>query len=132
MEQLARNSRQLGLSQVLGLPESGINSLDQSFLNKAIEVVNSNLSNEEFGTEKLWEELGMSRTQLHRKLQSLVGQSTSVFIRTLRLSHASELIKNKSGSISEIAFEVGFNNLSYFAKCFQEHFGVLPSEYPSR
>jgi len=128
-EKFLQNARQLGLSQVLNLPESGFNSTDQKFLNRAVEIVNSRMDDEEFSVEVFRKEMALGRTQLHKKFKSLLGQSPSVFIRTLRLNRAAELLKANKGSISEIAFEVGFNNLSYFSKCFQERFGVLPSEF---
>jgi len=124
-----RNAKQLGLSQILNLPESDLNSTDQKFMNKIVDIVTTHLDDEGFTINTLREEIGMSKTQLHGKLKSLLGQSPSVFIRTIRLNRAAELIKINKGTISEIAFEVGFNNLSYFSKCFQEQFGVLPSEF---
>ncbi len=128
-EKFLQNAKQLGLSQVLNLPESGFNSIDQKFLNKAIEIVKIHLDDEGFSVEIFRKEIAMGKTQLQKKLKSLVGQTPSAFIRTIRLSRAAELLKMNKGTISEIAFEVGFNNLSYFSKCFQEQFGVLPSEF---
>jgi len=72
--------------------------------------------------------LTISRVQLHRKLSALVGQSAGDFIRTIRLNKAAQLLKKKSGTISEIAYDVGFSNPSYFSKCFRKQFGKLPSE----
>jgi transcriptional regulator GlxA family with amidase domain len=67
--------------------------------------------------------------QLFRKLKALTNQTPSEFIRTIRLKRAASLIKQKFGNVAEITYEVGFNNLSYFAKCFKELYGKSPSEY---
>jgi AraC-like DNA-binding protein len=76
--------------------------------------------------------MAMSKMQLYRKLKALTGQSPSEFVRNLRLKRAASLISQRSGNISEIAYTVGFNNLSYFAKCFKELYQVTPSEYATQ
>jgi len=76
--------------------------------------------------------IGMSRVQLHRKLQALTNQSANKFIRSLRLKRALDLLHQQFGNIVQIAYEVGFNNPSYFAECFQKQFGKLPSEYTTK
>ena len=101
-------------------------------MQKAIQIVKQYMSDFDFSVEEFGIKIGMSRSQLHRKLKALVGQSTSKFIRTLRLNTAAELLANKTGNVAEIAFEVGFNNLSWFSKCFQQQFGILPSEYSNQ
>jgi AraC-like DNA-binding protein len=74
---------------------------------------------------------GMSKAQLYRKITDLTGYSPNNFIREIRLRNALKLIEAHKGNISEIAFESGFNNPSYFSKCFFKKFGILPSEYAS-
>jgi AraC-like DNA-binding protein len=73
--------------------------------------------------------MGMSRVQLHRKLSALFGHSASDLIRDFRLERAAELLRQKSGNVSEIAFQVGFENLSYFTKAFKQKYEITPSEY---
>ncbi len=102
---------------------------DQTFLTKAHQVVVDNLGDASFNAEAFREEMGMSKTQFYRKLHALTAQSPGQYIRTLRLARAEELLQGKHGNVSEIAYEVGFNNLSYFAKCFRKQYGKLPSEF---
>ena len=124
-----QNAEKVGLMKLMQLPETGITSMDQKFLQKAIEVIENNITDSEFDVEKFQSEMTMSRMQLHRKLIATTGQTPNRFIRYLRLNKAAALLAAKSGNVTEIAFEVGFNNLSYFAKCFHQEFGVTPSEY---
>jgi AraC-like DNA-binding protein len=73
--------------------------------------------------------LGNSTSQIYRKLKKLTGKAPSVFMREYRLHKALELIHQQKGNISEIAFETGFNSAGYFAKCFHDKYGILPSKY---
>lgn len=106
-----------------------IASKDQEFLKKAIKCVEENLSNSDFGVDDLYRELGLSRTQLYRKLKGLVGQSANEFIRSFRLKRAAQLLKQQEMTISEVTYHVGFNDLQYFRYCFKKQFGSNPSEY---
>ena len=71
----------------------------------------------------------MSRTQLYRKIQAISGQSVKEFIRIIRLKKAAELLLLKDKNITEIAYTVGFNSLSYFTMSFTEYFGMNPTKY---
>ncbi|MDT4886924.1 TCP pilus virulence regulatory protein [compost metagenome] len=73
----------------------------------------------------------MSRMQLHRKLKTLLGVSATEFLRNERIKAAAVLVKKGALNISEIAYNVGFNDVSYFSKCFKETWGVTPSDYAS-
>ena len=81
------------------------------------------------GIENFAEEMFVSHMQLHRKIKALTGLSSSRFIRTIRINHAAKLFKQGEGYVTEVAFAVGFNNLSFFAKCFIEQYGKSPSDY---
>ncbi len=102
---------------------------DEQFLNRAVAVVEQHLSDPDFSLEQFESAMTMSRLQLYRKLKSLTNHAPGEFIRTMRLKKAAQLLDKRAGSITEITYEVGFNNLSYFAKCFREYHGVTPSEY---
>jgi transcriptional regulator GlxA family with amidase domain len=105
-----------------------VTSTDEKFLLKVIEVVESKMSDVNFSVEHLSDQVGMSRKNLHRKLVALVDQTPNEFIRVFRLKAAMQLLEQQSGTVKEVAFGVGFNNLSYFAKCFKEQFGISPAE----
>jgi DNA-binding response OmpR family regulator len=109
-----------------------IESMDEKFLRKALDVVEEHLSETDFETVALARELCMSRMQLNRKLHALTGRSTHQFIRNLRLQRAAKLLRSQWGNVTEVAFEVGFTSLSSFARAFREEFGVSPSKYCSR
>lgn len=101
----------------------------QKFLENLKAVIEENIDNERFGVEDMEKEIGMSRSQIHRKLKALTGQPLTTFIRNYRLHRAADLLKQDAGNITEIAFQVGFNSQTYFSSSFQELFGCSPSEY---
>ena len=106
-----------------------INSVDEKFLEKLQEILHKEVANADFSSDNFASAVGMSRMQLHRKLKSLLGVSATEFLRTERLKTAVELLKKGNGNISEIAYSVGFNDVSYFSKCFKEMYHCTPSEY---
>lgn len=112
---------------VLKPTDIAINSTDELFLQRLMKTVEANYKDENFSVEQLSMEIGMSRSQLHRKLQALTNESASQFIRSFRLQRAMELLKKKHASVSEIAFMVGFSSHPYFNKCFSEQYGRTPS-----
>jgi TolB-like protein/AraC-like DNA-binding protein/Tfp pilus assembly protein PilF len=109
-----------------------LNTIDNDFLKKIIEVIDKNISNENFGVSELAREIGMSRSNLLRKINKLTNLSASQFIRQARLQRAMELVKQASANVSEIAYKVGFSSTSYFIKCFREYYGYPPGEAGKR
>ena len=92
-------------------------------------VVEDHMSDTEFTVEEMVKEMAVSRSKLYLKLKALTGQSTSEFIRTVRLKRAVQLFEQSDYSVKEIMYMTGFNTSSYFSKCFKKQFGVVPSEY---
>lgn len=106
-----------------------ITSLDETLIRKAIDCVENNISNADFSVEDLSHELGMSRVHLYKKLLALTGKPPLEFIRSIRLQRAAQLLEKSQLSVSEVAYQVGFNNPKYFARYFKEEFNILPSAY---
>lgn len=102
---------------------------EDSFLQKMREVIERHLSDVDFEMPQLERAMGMSRSQIFRKVKALTGQSPSLFIRSVRLHHARELLRNPQLTISEVAYEVGFSTPAYFSTAFLEEFGKNPSEF---
>jgi YesN/AraC family two-component response regulator len=109
-----------------------VTSVDERFLNHALKIMEEHLGDDQFSVERFAEAIGMSRKNLLRKIKALTDESVNEFIRNFRLNRAAQLLEAKAGTVSEIAYQVGFNNLSYFSKCFKELFGRLPNEYAGR
>lgn len=107
----------------------GMSKLDEQFLEKAVNVIEGEIANPDFGVEMFAKEMAMSRKHLHRKLTSLTDHSPNNLIRNVRLIKATELIKAGKLNITQISYDVGISSLSYFAKIFKERYGVSPSDY---
>jgi len=105
---------------------------EEEFLNRLIDLIERVWNDASFNLDKFGREMGMSKAQLYRKVTSLTGSSPNVFLRNYRLKKAVSMINTMKGNISEIAFESGFGNPSYFSKCFHNKFGILPSEYSNK
>ena len=103
-------------------------SMDQLFLAKVHKAIEKNLATENFGVDELAQEIGISRSQLHRRLKSFHGQSASQMIREFRLKKAHEMLQNKVATASEISYQVGFSSPSYFNTSFHEYFGYPPGK----
>ncbi len=100
---------------------------ETKFLQKTIQFIHSDIGNPNFGTSQLASKLLLSESQVYRKLKAISGKSTAVFIRSIRLQQAKELIQSTNMTISEVAYKVGFNDPSWFSRIFKEEFGFPPS-----
>ncbi len=104
-----------------------LNSVDKVFMEKITGFLEQEISNPLYGVSELSHGIGLSRSQLFRKVKAITGMTPNEFIRSFRLYRAMDLLKQRSATVSEVAYEVGFQNPSYFSKCFQEQFGQSPS-----
>jgi DNA-binding response OmpR family regulator len=108
------------------------NSADEQFLTKVNEIIERNIANEDFSIDLLAEELCISRSGLFAKIRTLADITPNELIQLIRLKKAAEYIVQKEHRINEIAYMVGFNNPSYFSKCFQKQFGVRPMDFAGK
>ena len=106
--------------------------IEKDFLSKISEIIDENISNEQFGVSELAREIGMSRSNLLRKIKKLTKLSVSQFIRQVRLQHAMDMLRQTSFTISEVSYKVGFGSTSYFIKCFHDYYGYPPGEVGKR
>lgn len=107
-------------------------SLDEQLIEKAIKVVERNLSEPEFDVVALASELGMSRSTLARKIKGITGKTPLDFIKDIKMKHACQMLKNKRMSIAEVVVALGYNDHKYFAASFREVYGMTPSEYQKK
>jgi AraC-like DNA-binding protein len=106
-----------------------IPSPDERFLKKAIDVIEENMADSDLDIEGFAQKVGVSRMQLYRKLHALTNMTVKEFIRHIRLKRATQLLVQQKLNISEIAYEVGFKDLSHFRKCFKTEYGMSAKEY---
>ena len=108
---------------------NGLTKVDEEFLRKLNEIIMENYQDSEFNMDSIIGIMNMSRSSFYRKIKGILDLSPNDYIRIVRLSKAAELLKNGNESITEICYMVGFSSPSYFAKCFQKQYGVLPKDY---
>ncbi len=106
-----------------------LTSPDEKFLKRIIQVIEKNIDQPNLDVDFLAKQVGVSRTQLYRKINALTDMAAKEFVKDIRLKRAAQLILQDKLNISEIAYEVGFNDISYFRKCFKEKFGMSASKY---
>ncbi|PHN04568.1 helix-turn-helix domain-containing protein [Flavilitoribacter nigricans] len=114
------------------MKNSSYQSQDDVFIQRLTHLILDKLKEEQFSVEHLAAEIGLSRSQLYRRLKRINGQTISQFIRQVRLEEAKTLLENDVGTTSEIAFQVGFNSPAYFHKCFNDYFGFTPGALKKR
>ena len=104
------------------------NFIKKDFLSAITQIIQENIADERFGVSELAAEVNMSRSNLLRKIKNLTGQSVSQFIRQVRLKEAMEMLRQENVTVSEVSYAVGFGSISYFIKCFHDHYGYPPGE----
>lgn len=119
---------------VFEVKDMNYTSIDEDFMQRAIDCVNHHLDDCSFDQTQFVEEMNTSKSTLYKKLKSLTGLNTSAFIRNIRLKAACRIMEEKGANVrvSELAYAVGFNDPKYFSSCFKKEFGMLPSEYIDR
>jgi len=115
-------------SSYKSLKTATTNDLEAQFLNKVIKCIENNIEDSNFKVIFLAKEIGLSESQLYRKVKALTNTSTAVFIRSIRLQKAKELLQDKKFNITEVSYKVGFTDPSYFSRVFKDEFGCTPSE----
>ncbi|CCH52774.1 histidine kinase [Fibrisoma limi BUZ 3] len=110
--------------------ELTVTSADDQFLTKALQVIEQQLANPDFGINELIDAMNMSETLLYRKLKSLTGLSGNEFIRSIRLKRAAQWLQSEADlTVSEVAYRVGFRDPAYFTRCFTKEFGRSPKQF---
>ena len=109
-----------------------VTSLDEELLEKALQIVEDNISNELFDVATFSEELGVSRTMLFTKIKAWTNLTPNEFLRVMRMKRAAQLLAQNKLTVAQVGYKVGFKNPKYFSKCFQRHFNETPTAYAKR
>ena len=111
------------------LKKISVNSVDEKFINRAVDLTNLHMADTDFTPDIFARELGVSRAQLFRKIKAMTNQTVHEFVTTIRLNRAAELLLTTNSSIGEIGMKCGFSEPSHFTRSFMKKFGVTPSNY---
>ena len=119
-------------SPMLSIKQLEGNPVENRFVEKVYSCIETHLANPQFGVEMLAEQIGISRSQLNRKLKAITDRSANKYIQHIRLQKALSLLETENINVSEVAFQTGFNSVAYFVKCFREHFGKTPGSFQKK
>jgi len=111
------------------LSNINIPPLDETFIHKATEIIEQNIEDPGFSVQVLTQEMGTSNSMLYRKFNKLLGVTPNELIKNIRIKYAADLLVKGKYTVSEVAYSIGFSDLSYFGKCFKKEYGMAPSEY---
>ncbi len=109
-----------------------VDAIDEGFIQKITKYVESNLANPELSGDTLALEVGMSKSNLYKRLKQMTNLSVNIFIRNIRLNIAARILAKGDCCVSDVAYSVGFNNPKYFSTCFNQYFELSPKEYMQR
>lgn len=129
IEQRLRLRERYSKTILLQPQDIAVTPVDAQFLQSVKEILENNFGDDGFGVPQMQDALHMSKTQLHRKMKALTNHPPGEFLRNYRLKRAAQILSKRGDSVTQVAYSVGFNNLSYFTRCFKELYGVLPSDY---
>lgn len=121
--------RMFQIQETVEVQSGTINSLDEKIIQKIITYIHEHIADPNLSVEQLSDFVGTSRSTLHRKMNALTNMTPNDFIRMIRLKKAAELLKTGKFSVSEVAYDTGFNDPRYFSKCFKEFFGTIPRTF---
>jgi len=125
-EQLKAESGQFDVEQI------ELKSHDEILMEKIMTIIKENIANEKLNVEMLADGVGISRVHMHRKLKELTNQSARDFIRNIRMKQATYLLANKKLTVSEVAYSLGYSNLSHFSNSFKSYYGMSPTEFSNK
>ena len=132
LEGVNRLKNKFSNNNTLSPSEITVSSVDEQLLKKAFEIIENNISNEQFDIPFFCEELGVSRTMLFTKIKAWTNFTPNDFIQEIRMKRAIQLLEQNKINISQVSYKVGFKNPKYFSKCFQKKYGETPSQYQNR
>lgn len=106
-----------------------VTTLDEEFMKKVMNSIEKNMSNADYSVDDLSHDVDLHRTNVYKKIQFITGKTPLMFIRLMRLKRAHQLMSQGGVMVSQVAYQVGFNNPKIFSRYFKEQYGMYPSEY---
>ena len=129
MSAIAKLKQKLASTDAIQTEGEVLSSLDEKLYKKAIQVVEKNIANKQFDATLFYEELGVSRTVLYKKIKAWTDLTPNEFVHHIRLKKGAQLLEQGKMNISQISYMLGFKNPKYFSKCFRSKYGITPTNY---